>query len=73
MLLRTRPGRKLLLFTREPAEVSDYKWEIWRPVAEAWKDRSLEDARVVVNVRFGDGQAGMVLDADEAIVIATLD
>jgi hypothetical protein len=74
VLLRTRPGRSLFLFTREPAEVSDYKWEIWHPVAEAWKDRSLEDARVVlVNVRFGDGQAGMVLNADEAIVIATLD
>ncbi len=73
MLLRTRPGRLLFLFTREPAELSDYNWETWHPVAEAWKDRSLEDARVLVNVRFGDGQAGMVLNADEAIVIATLD
>jgi hypothetical protein len=72
-LLRTRPGRPLFLFTHEPAEVSDDKWEIWHPVAEAWKDRSLEDARVIVNVRFGDGRGGIVYNADEAIVIATLD
>ena len=73
VLLRTRPGRSLFLFTREPAEASDFEWEIWHPVAEAWKDRSLEDARVIVNVRFGDGRSGMVFNADEAIVIATLD
>ncbi len=73
VLLRTRPGRPLFLFTREPAEVSDDKWEIWHPVAEVWKDRSLEDAGVIVNVRFSDGRAGMVLNADEAIVVATLD
>ena len=72
MLLRTRPRRQLFLYTREPAEVSDYQWEIWHPVAEAWKDRSLEDARQIVNVRFGDGP-GMVLNADEAVVVATLD
>ncbi len=73
VLLRTRPGRPLFLFTREPAEVSDQQWEIWHPVAEAWKDRSQEDARQIVNVRFDDGRARMVLNADEAIVVATLD
>jgi hypothetical protein len=73
VLLRTRPGRPLFFYTREPAELSDHQWEIWYPVTEAWKDRSLEDARVIVNVRFGDGRAGMVLNADEAIVVATLD
>ena len=73
VLLRTRPGQPLFLSTREPAEVSGYQWEIWHPVAEAWKDRALEDARLIVNVRFGDGRTGMVLNADEAIVVATLD
>ena len=73
MLLRTRPGGPLFFYSREPAELSDYQWEIWHPVTEAWKDRSLEDARVIVNVRFGDGRAGIALNADEAIVVATLD
>jgi hypothetical protein len=73
VLLRTRPGRPLFFHTREPAELSDYQWEIWHPVAEAWKDRSPEDARLIVNVRFDDGRGRMVLNADEAIVVATLD
>lgn len=68
-----RPGRPLFLYTRELAEVSDYQWETWHPVAEAWKDRSPEDARLIVNVVFGDDRARMVLDSDEAVVIAILD
>lgn len=73
MLLRLRPGQPVFLYTREPAEVSDYQWETWHPVAEAWKDRSPEDARLIVNVLFGDDRARMALNADEAIVVAILD
>lgn len=57
---RTQPGSPLYLHSRQN----------WHPVTDATKDRSPE-GKLVVNVRFGDGTPDTVINADEAVTIAT--
>jgi hypothetical protein len=64
-------GRPLFLYDRKLAELDGSQWEIWHPVADAQKGRSPE-GRLIVNVQFSDGRDDVVLNGDEAVVIATL-
>jgi hypothetical protein len=61
----------LFLYTRDPAQHDGSNWEVWRPVASATRGQ-VNGRPLVVVVRFSDGQPDMTLNADEAVVIATL-